>query len=141
VETEIVGDVAQREAEALATQDQDQPSTVAAAKHARGAEAFRREQALGFIEADGTGRDAEFLGEVGDRVELAALGFDAVHDWPRMAAYSSRNSFLLSLPIRVLGSSDLKMICLGISILLRRSEMNFFSSSSVVLAPALSLTY
>src|SRR5215217_2752273 len=140
VEAEIVGDVAQGEAQALAAQDQDEAGAVAAAEDAGGADAFGRQQALGFVEADGARGDAEFLGKVGNGEQVAVFGFGAAHLWALVWAYSSRSSFLLSLPISVLGRASLKMICLGISILLRRSARNFLRDSSVTLWPALSLT-
>ena len=137
VEAQVVGDVAQRKAEALAAQDQDQPGAVAAAEDAGGADPLGREQALGLVEADGAGRDAELAGEVGDREQVAVFALRPVHSsCPSCAAYSSRSSFLQSLPIRVLGSWSLKMISRGISSLLSCSPMNFLSSASVMVWPS-----
>src|SRR5690606_34355984 len=78
-ELEIVRDVAQREAEPLAAQDQDEPGAVAAPEHAGRADALRGDQPLGLVEPDGARRDAEFAGEVGDGVEVAVFAFKPVH--------------------------------------------------------------
>src|SRR5690606_12017584 len=88
VEAQVFGDVAQREAEALAAQDEDQPRAVATAEDARAAHALGREQALALVKADGACRDAELAGEVGDGEEIAVVLLRPVHcsslSWPRI---------------------------------------------------------
>lgn len=79
VKAEIVGNIAQREAEPLAAQDEDEASPVAAAENAGGAHALGREQAFGFVEANGAGGDAELLGEVGNGEKVSALDVGGFH--------------------------------------------------------------
>src|SRR3569623_734393 len=141
VKAEVIGDVAQREAEPLAAQYQDQPGPVAPSEDAGAADPLGGEQPLGFVEADGAGRNAEFAGEIGDGEQIARLGSGPVHFVPAfMAVYSSRSSFLDNLPIRVFGSWSLNTISRGSSSLLTWAERNCFSSCGVTVAPAFSLT-
>jgi hypothetical protein len=63
-------DLGQRHAHRLAAQDQPQPHPVAPRVGAAAVDAARRQQALVLVEADRAQRDAVFLRQLGDAVEL-----------------------------------------------------------------------
>src|SRR5688572_28233344 len=79
IKAQVFGDVAQRKAEPLAAQDQDQPRAIAAAKDAGAADALGRQQPLALVKADGARRDAELAGEVGNGEKVAAILLRPVH--------------------------------------------------------------
>src|SRR5690606_19650848 len=82
IKAQIVRDVPQREAQPLAAENEDQPRPVAAPEDAAATDPLGMQQLLALVEADGAGRDAELAGEIGDRIQLAALRLSPVHCRP-----------------------------------------------------------
>src|SRR5690606_14476597 len=75
VQIEGFVNLAQAEAEPLATEDEAKAGAVAPAVEALLAFAQRGQQTLVFVEADGAGSDTELSGQVADGIErLAACG-------------------------------------------------------------------
>ena len=74
VEVEELADVLEREAEALALQDQLQPRPAAAGVEPLLALADRGEQLLGLVEAQGARGDAELGAHLADRQEVVRHG-------------------------------------------------------------------
>ena len=73
VHLDDLANLGQRHAEPLAAQDQPQPGPVARTVDPAHADALGADQALGLVEAEGTGRDANVLGELADGP--GAVGF------------------------------------------------------------------
>src|SRR6185436_18208769 len=117
----------------------------------------RRDQPLGFVEADRPGRDRELIGKLADGVQAIGMLACPLSFWRgalaaplrlpcahlplalRRWSSSALSSFLESLPIMVLGSASRNSISAGSSILEILGSRCLRMSSLVAVAPALSL--
>ena len=75
VHVDDLANLGQRHAEPFAAQDQPQPGPVAWTVDPAGADALAADQALGLVEPQGPGRNAEVVGELADGPGAVGLAF------------------------------------------------------------------